>query len=507
MSRLKDTHYLRRAAFGLAVPAALGLAVPAALAFAGNGPALAATGRPATGGTPACTDNWVGPNADGELWTNPQNWSTGEVPGPTSNACINTSGDDVLVNAPIQVGSLQVGSGEGVAFEGTSTSSVTAQVTGLLALTPGGANRIDMTDATLDAGQISDPGSIIFTAGTCTIDSPHLILGPDASLQALTGTTTLTHMSQLSHGTLTGPTIIAAANLVLPGNVTHLVSADLSIGQGATVTDPAGHPALAGLTSVDAASTLSEGSSLRMTGSLTAMGDVTFGDQPVSLVGNYTQAGGTLTLGGTNFSAGQVTVRHDATLTGEGATIAGNLVNNGTVIATGDNGEGQTSVTSNYTQGPGGDLTPGFGTPLAVADTATLAGKVSVFEFLGNPGGTTAAITFHTLSGNFTRHNLGVRLFTQTNEIEAILLPQISASPKTVAPGGQVTVDGGSFSFGSVSIYLDHVSGTPLATTSGGIEGTFSVPVTIPSATTAGLHKLIAVASGDVQASTAILVS
>jgi hypothetical protein len=94
-----------------------------------------------------------------------------------------------------------------------------------------------------------------------------------------------------------------------------------------------------------------------------------------------------------------------------------------------------------------------------------------------------------------------------TNQIEAILLPAISASPSTVAPDGQVTVNGGSFGFGTVSIYLDHVSGTPLATTSGGIRGTFTVPVTIPPATTAGLHKLIAVASGNIRASAAIAVS
>jgi len=494
MPKLKATHYLRLAA--------LGFAALAALAFAGISPALAAPGQAGTSAAPACTVSWVGPNADGELWTNPQNWSTGEVPGPTSNACINTSGDDVLVNAPIQVHSLQVGSDEGVAFEGTTTSPVTAQVTGLLALTPGGADRIDMTDATLDAGRISDPGSIIFTAGTSTINSPHLTLGPDASLQALTGTTTLIHLSQLSDGTLNGPTIEAAANLVLPGNITRLVSAHLSIGQGVTVTNPQGRTALAGLTSVDAASTLSDGSTLRMTGSLTAMGNVIFGNQPVSLVGNYTQAGGTLTLGGTNFSAGQVKVGHGATLTAEQATIAGNLVNNGTVIT----GPAAT-VTGNYTQAPGADLTPGFGAPLQVAGTATLAGRVSVFEFLTSPGSSTTAITFGTLSGNFTRHNLGVRLFTQENQIEAFLLPQISASPKTVAPGAQVTVNGGSFAPGTVSIYLDQVGGTPLATTSGGIEGTFTVPVTIPPATTAGLHKLIAVEPSNIQASTAITVS
>jgi hypothetical protein len=86
-------------------------------------------------------------------------------------------------------------------------------------------------------------------------------------------------------------------------------------------------------------------------------------------------------------------------------------------------------------------------------------------------------------------------------------LPQISASPTTVAPGAQVTVNGGSFAPGTVSIYLDHVGGTPLATTSGGIDGTFTVPVTIPPATTAGPHRLIAVEPGDIQASTAITVS
>lgn len=490
--------------------AVLGLAVPAALALAGSGPVLASAAAPATGGAAsACTVSWVGPNADGELWTNPKNWSTGQVPGPASDVCITSSGDDVNVDASINVHSLLVGPDAGIAFLGTSASPVTAQVTGTLTLITGGSDRMGLTDTTLDAAQISDPGSIIFTAGTSTINSPSLTLGPSASLQALTGTTTLTHLAQFSGGTLTGVHILTGENVVvvLPGDVTHLVSANLTVSQGAEMTDPAGHNALAKLATIDAASTLTDESSLRMTGSLTAFGTVNFGSQPVSLVGNYTQAGGALGLGATNFSAGQVKIGHGASLTADAATIAGNLVNDGTVMSESYVAPGPVNVTGNYTQARGAQLIPAVGTTLAVAGAAALAGEVAVFQPLDNPATSTTVITFRTLTGNFTSHNLGVRLVDQPNQIEALLIPQISVTPRTAAPGQQVTVNGGSFGFDSISIYLDHVGGTPLATTNGGIKGTFTVPVTIPSATTAGPHKLIAVAPGGAEASTGIVVS
>jgi hypothetical protein len=40
-----------------------------------------------------------------------------------------------------------------------------------------------------------------------------------------------------------------------------------------------------------------------------------------------------------------------------------------------------------------------------------------------------------------------IRLFTEKNAINAVVLPQVAVSPKTLAPGGAVTVNGGGFTY------------------------------------------------------------
>jgi hypothetical protein len=87
------------------------------------------------------------------------------------------------------------------------------------------------------------------------------------------------------------------------------------------------------------------------------------------------------------------------------------------------------------------------------------------------------------------------------------VLPQLAVSPRTVAPGHAVTVDGGGFTYPQTArIFLDHASGTPLGTAEIGIRGTFTTAVTIPAATAAGPHRLIAVEKDGNRASASIMV-
>jgi hypothetical protein len=484
----------------------LALAAPAVLAAAGGGSALA-TAAPAAAAVaahspaaPACTDTWVGGAAQ-PLWTTGSNWSTGKVPGPSSDVCITSTGDDVLTNVSITIHSLRLGADEGIAMQGNAGKPLTATVATAVTLAPGGLSRIDLTDATISAAKISDQGGTIFTDGTCHLASPDITFGDGGRLQAANGTTTVSSLSQLSNGTLTGLTIDAshgAATVVLPGDISHLVSATVIVGAGSAIKDPAGHDALAGLTSIDARSQLFADSALALTGSLTADGAVSIDGPGMSVAGTYTQAQGVLELTG-NLAASQVMIGHGVTFQPQNGTIAGNLVNDGTVLAVGTN-----SVTGNYTQSPGGTIDSIFGAPLNVAGTATLAGNVLGGEPIPVTGNSSPVLTFGSAAGHFTSHNLGFKLVTKTNEIDQIILPQIGASPTTVAPGQDITVSGGSFAFGAVQVSLDN---TQLATLSAGYFGRFSGTVTIPSSTSPGVHKLIAVGLNGTRAQITITVN
>jgi hypothetical protein len=503
-----------RIAVGLAVP---GLVVAATLAA--PSPASAATYSAgaahragATTSTrtvrgeaaPACTDTWVGAGSEPD-WTIGKNWSTGKVPGATSNVCITSTGVDVLTDVSININSLQLGEEEGIAMEGTAADPLTATIAGSVTLTPGLISRIDLTDATVKATDINDEGGTIFTDGDCALDASDVFFGDGGSLQAANGTTTLTSLPQLANGALRGATFfIDDATLVLPSDVTHLVDSSVLIGPDSAI-DASGEDALTGLTSIDAKSSLTEDSDLTLDGSLVADGNVSLGST-VTVPGTYTQAAGTLALDqGTTLSAGQTLIDPGATL-GDDGTIGGNLTNDGTAQI---GAEGTTRVTGDYTQGADATLQSGLSGPLAVGGTATLAGTDSIVTEEPTPGSRGAIITFGSLSGGFTSTSLGFRLVTKSDEIVAITTPQIAASPTTVAPNGSATVSGGSFEIGdTVDIFFNKVSGTPLATPEAEYPGgVFSVPVTIPAKAKAGTNRIIAVSTSGNRAVTTITVS
>jgi hypothetical protein len=450
--------------------------------------------------------SWVGRAAQPD-WTNPQNWSTRKVPGPSDDVCITRTGDDVLTNVSIKVHSLTLGVDQGIALEGSAAHPLTATVATSVTLTPGLASRIELIDASINAAQISNRGGTIFSSGTCNLTSPDISFGDGAGLQAANGTTTLSSLAQLSNGTLTGSTFDATgAAIVLPADISHLVAAHIGVGGNSAIKDPAGHNALASLTSIDAQSELADFSGLALTGGLTASGDLSIDGQNLSVAGPLTQAGGTLSvLDGSVLSATRVTIGAAATLNADQATIAGNLVNDGTAEV-GD--PAPVKIAGSYTQAPGASLTEIFGGPLTVTGKATLAGAVSVTDELPQLGDSTAVVSFGSHSGGFTSHSVGIRLVTKPGQIDAVILPQIAASPATVAPGAQLAVNGGSFTLEStVRIFLDQPNGTPLGTTVAGGAGRFAATVTIPAATAAGSHKLIAVGSDGNRAATTIKVS
>jgi hypothetical protein len=94
------------------------------------------------------------------------------------------------------------------------------------------------------------------------------------------------------------------------------------------------------------------------------------------------------------------------------------------------------------------------------------------------------------------------------NEIEAVIVPQISVSPTTVTPDEEFTVDGVGFAVGNpVALHLDRASGRVIGVAFPRHGGRFSRTTFVPKDTKAGLHKIIAVQTGGNQASTTITVS
>jgi hypothetical protein len=488
---------------------ALGLAASAVLVIASGGLATAAAGATTGRATSTCTDSWVGKAFTGQ-WTTASNWSTGQVPGPASDVCIITrSGVEALASASITIHSLQLGNNDGVALTGTQQKPVDLTAATSIQLT-GQLSEIRLTSASVNAATIDNSGLII-TNGTCGLTSPDIAFGGAGSLQAADGTTTLSSLSQLSNGTLTGVHIstfftTSTAVVVLPGDVTHLVHSGLQLGANSAIEDPAGQNALTGLTSIDALSSLDEDSNLTLAGGLTDSGELSLDGVTMALGGplSVQGRGSVSTDGNTVLHTSQVTLGMGAGLVGQGV-ITGNLVNQGELLPSGISVP-ILQVDGNYTQTQSGMLLmsrPHF----AVTGRATLAGFLSIGEFDTGPGNSEPVLTFGSLSGGFGQHSVGFSLVTKAHEIDASRVPQIVARHSTVAPGQTVLVAGGSFGNDSkISIFLDSTGGTPLRTLVPS-NGHFVDSVTIPASATAGQHTLIAVGSGGDRATATITVS
>jgi hypothetical protein len=147
------------------------------------------------------------------------------------------------------------------------------------------AARVDVVPADLSAGSVA-------SEGTSTLISPGLENHGD--LTVTSGTLSLPDaLPQLRKGILAGGTWAASGGqLVLPADVTHLAAGQLISGASASVTDPAGHNALTGLTSIGAGGSLQiAGGSLSLTGDLTSAGTIGIGNSTTGARASLTVAG------------------------------------------------------------------------------------------------------------------------------------------------------------------------------------------------------------------------
>ena len=204
---------------------------------------------------------------------------------------------------------------------------------------------------------------------------------------------------------------LAGGTLMLPGKITSLPSGELGIGQNSAIADTGGHGALTGLTSVGPHGSLQvTAGALSLAGSLVSSGTLGIGSYAGSAVlniaGTVTLDAGTLAMQQqSTLSASTVLVSSGSSLAAAG-TIAGDLVNDGSVGAA-----SQVHVTGNYTQGSRATLQAGFTSELTVAGDATLAGALLAKEAPSpRPGTQATAVTFASLQGGFTSHNLGVKV-------------------------------------------------------------------------------------------------
>lgn len=479
-----------------------GLAVPVAVAAATGGTVLAAAGTALGSSAPACTVTWKGGGAT-TLWTNAQNWSTGQVPGPASDVCMSPFAF-VTANGPIQIHSLHVGAEMTVIFAGTAGHQSQVRIATVL----DNLGNVELDNSSLTVPQFANRNGVE-SQGTSVLSSPALTNTGD--VVALAGSLTLPDsLGQLSNGTLNGGSWEALDNgtLVLPGDITSLKSGQAGLGQNSQIDDPAGHNALSGLASIGAPGALQiSGTSLALAGGLVSNGTIDLGSYAgggaLTVAGTLTQRRGSLSMQQSTLSARKVVVGLGARLTANG-TIAGNLVNDGTVAVA-----GQTPLSGNYTQAPGATLGAGFGGELQVTRTAALAGALHSAAPIPEPapGDIATAITFSSASGGFTSHSLGVTLLSTAHAVEVIATPQIAVSPASVPPGGQVTVTGADFGYGTtVTLFLDGANGTFLGTAQPDAQGAFTAGVTIPSSAAAGAHTVTAVGSDGRRAQATITV-
>jgi fibronectin-binding autotransporter adhesin len=381
------------------------LAVPG-VALAVSALSLMGLAAPAVAATPSCSVTWTG-NAGNGSWSTASNWSTDEVPGPTSDVCIPTL-TTVDATPPISVHSIQVAEGGTILFGSGSVSIATS-------LTDQGF--ITLTGTTLSAGSIdlSSPGNIT-ADGNSSITSPAFSNTTGTVTVDTGGTLRLAdNPVQLQNGTLSGGNWLVSGVLVVPSDISQITTQGTEVsveGPGSAVQDASGHNALATLTSVGSGAVLGV-TSLTVAQSLTSQGTVV-GSLTVS--GTYTQASGATTdLGSGTLSATSVSVQAGSTLEG-GGTVASSVTNNGNVSPS-----GSLTVTGNYTQGASGALTEQFSSTLIVNSTATLSGALNVTVNPKRPpksGAVYTALTFGSLNGSFTSLTAGYTLTTNANNIQ-----------------------------------------------------------------------------------------
>lgn len=460
----------------------------------------------------SCNVTWTGKAGDSR-WNTAGNWSTGKVPGPTSDVCMSPFAF-VTATGSQSVHSLRVLSEMTLTFEpGSHLTVATALIN---------QATFQLDGAALTAGSIKNEASAassaaIDTSGTSTINSASF--SNAGNLSVVDGTLTLAKAPlNLKSGMLAGGSWLAENGVVaLPGDITAL-SGGSSVtisGQSAAIRDASGANALAGLSSVGANSslTVTDTNALALKGGLTSSGSVEVGvgynsgGGSLSIAGAYVQNAGAFgeLAGATSasFSAASISIQSGSRFAAETGALHGNVSNAGTLQV------GTATLAGSYTQTSAATLDVGVGSTLAVSGSAALAGVLQVSPFIvPAPGTSFTALSASAISGAFASHTLGFVVTQQPAQIVVTAQPQIAVSPASVMAGGSATVDGGDFAYSTnVIIFLDSTSGTPLASVTPPLDGFFSVQVVIPSGTSAGTHQLIALAADGRTAQVAIQVS
>jgi adhesin HecA-like repeat protein len=322
------------------------------LMAAGLGAAAPAAGA----AVPACSVTFTGTVSN--QWSNPANWSTGQVPGPGSDVCLTTASPVATGN--IDIHSLQVGTPAGQPLPSFGSLTISGTLT-------------DTSDSgivfagTLRAPTIDNAGTIE-GAGASTITSPAL---SNTGTIVANGRLRLTdNPLQLQNGTLNGGTLAvdnfpASDALIVNGDISAITAGTLdaaSTAAGGNIENQSGGNALASVSSVGPHGALLYGGTV--TGNLVSQG--VFGPFHADVLGDYTQTpagtfsvsfgaegsvGQTATLAGTL----QICVRKTCTpRDGTTATVLTFAARNGTFTATpaGFNVTyGTTSVQAQY-EGP-----------------------------------------------------------------------------------------------------------------------------------------------------------
>ena len=368
----------------------------------------------------SCSVTWTGNAGDG-LWSTAGNWSPRHVPGPTSDVCIPIFGQ-ADATPPISIHSLQISEGGSLIIESGKAGASFSIATSLS--NPG---FIQLFGAALSAGSIDMPNPGNITAYDNSSITSLAFSNTTGTLSVGTGGTLrlADNPVQLQNGILSGGNWDISGVLVLPSDISQITTQSgaafgtvVSIDGPGSAVQTSGHNALGVLSSVGSGSVLAlfDGASLTVGQDLTSQGVVDVGSGiggSLTVSGTYTQASGGTNMGGT-LSATSVDVQSGSTLSGNG-TVMSSITNNGNVAP-----QGMLTVTGNYTQTGGAALTEQFGSTLHVNLNATLSGTLNVTVNLKNPpksGATYTALTFGSLSGEFTSVTKGFTVKTTANSI------------------------------------------------------------------------------------------
>ena len=368
---------------------------------------------------------WTGNAGDG-LWSTAGNWNPRHVPGSTSDVCIPTFAQ-ADATPPISIHSLQISEGGSLIIESGKAGasfSIAASLSN-----PGG---IQLFGAALSAGSIDMPNPGNITAyDNSSITSPAFSNSTGTLSVGTGGTLRLAHNPvQLQNGILSGGNWDVSGVLVVPSDISQITTQSgaafgtvVSIDGPGSAVQTAGHNALGVLTSVGSGSVLAvfDGASLTVGQDLTSQGVVDVGSGSggsLTVNGTYTQAtGATTNMGGSAglLSATSVDVQSGSTLQGLG-TVASSVTNNNGTVAP----QASLTVTGNYSQTAGGALNEQFGTTLHVNLNASLSGALNVTvnpKHAPQSGATYTALTFGSLSGDFTSVTNGFTATTKANSI------------------------------------------------------------------------------------------